>query len=184
MKLPAFVALSIAAAINSCANKDGLMSRDDFLNVVRNNALCYELDAQGTCSWAEIYDRFGSDSLFVLTAVSSDFSVVIKEQNLRWDSRRLCLDNEEPVGNVYETNFGAEFWFDLRNASVQDADLAEENRQIVERGTPDNTCFGYVRSDQSDQTFAQITYIDGVKQADVDIITAFGLGTEKLTLRP
>ena len=145
------------------------LTRAEVVDLMQDNAFCYEPDETGACSWAEVYNRFGGDTLYMLSAgVVDRGETSVLEERLVWIGDALChLDNGEGIVTVYGTPDPA---LDFQMRNIRDLDPAARGAEIDSwtSARPDDLCFTYVADPQAPDHILQYTVTAGQAGKDTD----------------
>ncbi len=154
------------------------VSAQDFLtqaeieDILRENAFCYVLQADGTCTWAEYYPVLEETrlELHVATVIGPGETVVLR-QEAAWIQDAMCIRDGD-LG-VLDGQMTANPWlsFDLSGLTPMEAATVEGIVAQIAATLNPKTCFRFARDPARPGGLVQITFSDSVQLEGSDAIT-------------
>ncbi len=157
------VALSLCLA--GTAQAQDYLPREEVVALLRENAICYEPNTFGDCTYAEVFHQpDGPEVTSRLALMAGPGQMLILEQMSTLVGDALCIrDGDLGILRTYVLQDTA-FFFDFRGQVQQSPERTAEVIAAFAEGAQSKTCFRFVRDPSDPDALVQHIFADSVRQ--------------------
>ncbi len=163
---------AFSLVLPSAAFAQDYLSPERFAALTVGNALCYSLQADGSCGWVELYDGDPGPQITLHLATilpSGDIAVIAQEAT--WVGDAMCIRDGD--FGIFGLDFAAPpyFRFDLQGLVPQPPEAVQAIIDELAPSIAPKTCFRFAPDPARPGGYVQHIFADGTRRDGEDAIT-------------